>query len=153
VRSIAILAALSSSACFFSSYVPGTVPASVNDGRRAVRTIGCLDVGLVLVPDRLDIHLGNRCSHPEPFDLKQMRITATDASGAVVSHELKDPRSEVQPLQVDASTRGRERFFFGVSGEATKVCFDLRGVNSNASEARPEPICFTRDDTRWMVSP
>lgn len=133
------------------SYVPGTVPASVTEGRRATRTIGCLDVGLVLA-QKLDVHVGNRCSHPEPFDLKAMAIVARDEEQRLVSATLHDPRGEVAPLSVDAATHGRERFQFHVDEQARSICFDLRNVNRDAPEARPEPICFTRQDARWVVA-
>src|SRR5260370_26233802 len=83
----------------------------------AVRQLGCLDVGLALgrdprIPDDallLDVHLGNRCTHPEAFDFTAMIIEARDADGNVAAMRFYDPRNELGPRTVDASVEALER--------------------------------------------
>lgn len=128
-------------------------------GPAAVRTMGCLDVGLEVfeggqaestVGTMVDVHLGNRCGYPEELDLRRIEILATTSQNKVGRARLDDPRAEVTSLHVGGSERGRERFRLVLSlADAERLCFDVEKIAPEAPEARPRPICFLRRENIW----
>jgi hypothetical protein len=124
-------------------------------GGESVRTLGCLDVGLALYEregDKLvDLHVGNRCSHPEALDMRRAVIRGVDEQGEQRTVTLYDPRNEVVRMHVGGSEKGRERLrlenVVGLAG----LCFDLSGIAPDAPAARPSPVCFERKNG-WKAS-
>jgi len=107
-------------------------------GPERTRTLGCLDLALAMDADLLDVHVGNRCGHPEVFDLSKVAIDA-DPSRDV---SLDDPRSEIVPLHVGGAERGHERVRLVGAWGASRLCFRLEGVAPDAPDAHPSPICI-----------
>jgi hypothetical protein len=123
-------------------------------GPGSVRTLGCLDVGFVpFVRDRvelLDLHIGNRCTHPEQLDVAQLKITGVDIRSERELVKLNDPRREIVPLHVGGAEAGVERLRLNATRFLVRLCFDLDGIAPDAPEARPAPICFERlEGDRW----
>jgi hypothetical protein len=150
------LGAVAGSAFDQGPYLPRTLADEL--GSPSVRTLGCLDVGLDVRGTRggetLDVHVGNRCGHPERFDLKKLAVHAVDESGREREVTLRDPRSEVVIRHVGGAEHGRERFRLDVEGGLSplrRMCFDLGSVAPDSREARPAPLCFDRDDTAWRA--
>lgn len=146
--------------CFFgprSPYDPERLSREL--GPSFVRTIGCLDVGVVPRGahglEKVDVHVGNRCKNPELFDLRKLRIQGVDAHGREMRVTLSDPRNEVARLHVAGAERGRERFRLVVDDVRTRslyrLCFDLSGVVPNARGTPPSPLCFERNqEDAWI---
>lgn len=122
-------------------------------GPSSVRTIGCLDVGLAIYErdhrELVDVHVGNRCGHPESLDLGKLAIQGVDTAGRPRLITLHDPRNEIIPLHVGAAEKGRERFRMENAHDLTRLCFDLEAIAPDAPAARPAPLCFERH-TGWL---
>lgn len=125
-------------------YRPETIANEL--GPEAVRTLGCLDVGFALYErdgvDLLDVHIGNRCAHPEALDIRRLTFRGVDRAGATRSVTLYDPRSEIVRLQVGGAERGRERLKLEGANGLTRLCLDLEAIAPDAPEARPAALCF-----------
>jgi hypothetical protein len=136
-------------------YQPGEVAQSV--GPDSVRTLACLDVGFAIDEDGgplLDTHVGNRCVHPEPFDLGRLVIRGKDSSGSERVVRLVDPRQEIERLHVGALERARERVRLdGLTADVIEVCFDVTEVAPDAPHARPLPMCLRRGLEGWQAEP
>jgi hypothetical protein len=133
------------------SYQPGTIAAEL--GSSSVRTLGCLDLGL-MVSDRddgplLDMYVGNHCVRSAALTLDRLYIVGRDASGAARSVGMDDPRSEIVSVHVGGVERGHERIRLRTTYDIDRVCFHLEDVAPDAPEARPEPLCFHRSRGRW----
>ena len=120
-----------------------------------VRTLACLDIGLAIhereSDSLLDMDVGNRCIHGEPFALEEMKISAHDASGDPRSVSLFDPRHELVAVHVGAQERGHERIRMeGLTGVA-EVCFDLTGVVPDAPHTHSAPLCLVRAEDGWRA--
>ena len=159
---IVALAALSSSGCHLglaglvlgasdaqAPYQSGAIAAEL--GSAAVRTLACLDVGLAIHEQRslLELDVGNRCVHGEPFDMGRVVIHATDAEGAERTVSFVDPRHEIVRLHVGAMERGHERIRLEGLYDVARICFDLTAVATDAPDARPPPICLGRNLEGW----
>ena len=134
-------------------YLPETLANEL--GLESVRTIGCVDVGLSVDTttrgDFVDVHLGNRCTRPEKIDLRRLAVLGGTESGHDRDVALSDPKSELVPLHIAGSTRGRERFFLSGSGGTSGLCFDLTRIAPEVPAAHPAPLCFERRDARWVA--
>jgi hypothetical protein len=136
-------------------YEAGTIAAEL--GPAAVRTLACLDVGLALTDMRsdtrsdtlLEMHVGNRCIHAEPFDLAQLVMRGKDASGNERVVSLVDPRHEIVHLHVGALERGHERIRLSALDHLEQLCFELGSIAPDAPEARPLPLCLDRGLDGW----
>lgn len=117
-------------------------------GPASVRTLGCLDVGLALHERHhqqlLDVHVGNRCGHPEAFDLRALAIHGSDSAGRARSVTLYDPHREIAPMHVGGAEHGRERLRLEDAQDLTRLCFGLERIAPDAPAARPTPVCFDR---------
>lgn len=123
-------------------------------GPRSVRTIGCLDVGLVPFTrsgrDQVDLHIGNRCGYPEAIDLRAAVITGYSETGTPVDVAFHDPRHEIVLLHLGGAERGYERLALEQSpGNARRLCFDLSRIDPDARAAEPTPICFDLSGGSW----
>lgn len=156
-RRSAIVIAAALAGCGGPEYGPR---ASLGVQPEAIRTLGCLDVGLSLAPDRripndqllLSLRVGNRCQRPEAFDAGAMRIVAQTTEGDQVPLGLVDPRGEVGPRHLDASILASESI--ALAGEIpadrlVEICFDLRAVAPDEPSAVPEPLCLRRNVEGW----
>ena len=130
-------------------YEAGAIATELGPG--AVRTLACLDVGLAITPEQslLEMHVGNRCVHAEPFDLEQLVIHATDGSGNDRMVSLVDPRHEIVRLHIGARERGHERIRLSNLYEVDHLCIEVAGVAPDAPEARPSPVCLDRHADGW----
>jgi len=133
------------------AYQSGAIAAELGSG--AVRTLGCLDVGLAIPEQRalLEMHVGNRCVHGEPFDLGRVVIRATDEEGGARAVSFVDPRQEIVRLHVGAMERGHERIRLDGLLDVARICFDLAAAAPDAPDARPPPICLDRSLDGWRA--
>lgn len=126
----------------------------------AIRSLGCLDVGVAVAPDPriprdellLSLRVGNRCMRAEAFDASAMRIVAQTGAGERVRLDLVDPRQEIVLRHLDASVLAPENIAIGGDVPAKRlveICFDLRAVAPDDPGAPPEPICLHRDEEGW----
>jgi hypothetical protein len=147
-------------------------------GPQSVRTLGCLDVGVVVFDrladsnpssnstfthEMLDFHVGNRCSYPEAIDLRKLVIRGERTVPAhwaeidpanrdhvgKIDIALWDPRSEIRELSVGGSERGRERIRLDGAHSAERICFNFERIAPDAPEARPAEMCFVRKGYAW----
>jgi hypothetical protein len=123
-----------------------------------VRTLGCVDIGVQLGKESpasllLMLRGGNCCSEPELVDVSAIRILGYRGEGEEPSLlELRDPRREIEPRHLDASSHLAENIQIGGDGGAddfTEICVHLEGVAREAPHARPKPICFRRNAEGW----
>ena len=118
-------------------------------GPDAVRTLACLDVGLAITPNGadplLEMHVGNRCIHAEPFDLQQLVMHAKGAAREERPVSLYDPRHEIVRVHVGAQARGHSRIRLRELDQVVEICFELEAVAPDAPHARPLPICLARE--------
>jgi len=136
-------------------------------GKDSVRTVGCVEVGLVrferVEADQtaalLDLHIGNGCSRSTTFDLKRMRILARGAHDTSASVVINDPRSEIVPLEIGGKELGQERLRMligGVLEPVERLTFELDTVVPDTRlpdgrrAPRPAPLCFERREERWL---
>jgi hypothetical protein len=153
----AVLALLA--ACGSEAYDPDPqTPLGLAAGQ--ARTLGCVDLAVALGSDPrlppssllLSLRGGNRCAHPEPLDVAAMSLVGRDARGARWLLFVSDPRGEIVPMHLDASTRFTENIELASNAPAdalVSVCIQLAGVARDAPDARPEPICFRRTAEGW----
>jgi hypothetical protein len=132
-------------------YIPETLGRELGSG--FVRTLGCLDVGLVPFErdsrELVDVHLGNRCGHREAIDLRALSIRGTYEGDLEDDVLLADPRQEVEPLHIGGAERARERFRLVLAGAARRLCFDVTRIAPDTPAARPAPLCFVRSGDEW----
>jgi hypothetical protein len=127
-------------------------------GPHAVRTLGCLDVGFAITTsndrETLDVHVGNRCAHPEALDLSKLAIRGVDGRGEPQKIALRDPRREIAELHVGGSQRGKERFRLVSNSNFVprRICLDVDRIAPDAPAARPAAICFEPVDDGWRAS-
>jgi hypothetical protein len=145
------------SACVSKGYAPRSLfTAESGLDPRAVRAMGCLDVGLsVRGPADAPIlraKVGNGCVEPAALDLGRLVVTARDESGAERALGIDDPRAEVVPLHLDARREMTEGFrLVGFEGRIARLCVDLRGIAWSATDTRP--ICFAPAGiVSWQVT-
>lgn len=125
----------------------------------AIRSLGCLDVGLGVRPPLHDadaallvVRVGNRCLRPAAFDLRAATVVATTRDGRTTLVDLVDPRDEIVPLHVDTGANGMEKVRLKAreSGELATLCVDLTRVV-------PSPVasgaCFVQTGAGWRASP
>lgn len=132
-------------------YQAGAIAADL--GPAAVRTLACLDVGLAIRGDGsdalLEMYVGNRCVHAEPFDLERLVIRGKDAAGVERPVYLVDPRNEIVRAHVGALERGHERIHLRSLDQLDQLCFELAAVAPDAPEARPLPLCLEWHVGAW----
>jgi hypothetical protein len=92
--------------------------------------IGCLDLAIVRRPDVdgaavMAYQFGNRCREPAMIDLGRLRVTGQTVSGDKRDLVAFDPKSEIQPLQLDGRWAGREAIAYPSSEPLARVCVDL----------------------------
>jgi hypothetical protein len=152
-------AALALLGCGPSPYRAGGVLEARDIDPRAVRSLGCLEVGAAILGPveqgdaaLLMFRVGNRCLAPAPFDLRAARFVGTDHAGVQQPLALVDPRAEIAALHVDAGRQGTEkvRLRGAAAGVAHTVCVDFGGASE---ERRVAPICFVDSGLRWEVRP
>ncbi len=135
-------------------YLPETIAHEI--GRDSVRTLGCLDVGLVPfsrgATSLLDLHVGNRCGYPEAFDLRRLAIEGQGEAGTSFDVNLVDPRGEIDVVHIGGADRGHERIRLDAPSDAKRLCFRFDGVNPDAPEAKVSPVCFDRTAEAWRVA-
>jgi hypothetical protein len=135
-------------------YVAETLGRELGSG--AVRTLGCLDVGLVPFQrsDRelVDVHVGNRCGHREALDLRALSIRGTYDGDLEDDVLLADPRGEIAPFHIGGAERARERIRLVRAALARRLCFDLARIAPDAPAARPAPLCFDRTGDTWRAA-
>jgi hypothetical protein len=123
-------------------------------GPGSVRTIGCLDVGVVIHErsgvDLLDLHVGNRCLHPEALDVARLTMRGVDDRGGARGVALSDPRHEVVRMHVGGAEHGRERFRLEGAHGLAGLCFHLEAIAPDVPGARPAPLCFERGAGGWQ---
>ena len=141
-------------------YLPGTLTNEL--GPLQVRTMGCLDIGLVPF-DRpaggprptgsqlVDVHVANRCTHPEAFDLARAKVRGRGDDGTLRDVALSDPRREIVVLHVGGAERGLERVRLEGAEHLASLCFDLTLVAPDAPSSRPAPLCFARREVTWSA--
>ena len=136
-------------------YLPETLAKELGAGH--VRTIGCLDLGLVMHEragtELLDLHIGNRCGHPERLDVQRLTIRGVDTNGAARSIAISDPRSELARYHVGGAERGKERLRLEGALALARVCFHLEGVAPDVPSAQPAPLCLERREAGWLPAP
>jgi hypothetical protein len=132
-------------------YLPETLASEL--GPASVRTIGCLDVGFAVherdATELLDLHVGNRCAHPEALHVSRLAIRAVDERGESRAVTISDPRDEIAKYHVGGSERGRERLRLLNAKTLASLCFDLGAVAPDVPEAKPAPLCFRRESSGW----
>lgn len=133
------------------------------DDVAAIRSLGCLDVGLGVRPPLHDddaallvVRVGNLCMRPAPFDLSAATVVGTMTDGGTTVVELVDPRDELVPLHVDTGANGVEKVRLRVRdrardrGELATLCIDLsRTVPSPPAGAS---VCFVQTGAGWRAS-
>lgn len=146
-------------ACVSKGYAPRSLfQTSTEQGidSRAVRAMGCLDVGIsVRGPADAPIlrsKVGNGCVEPALLDLGRLVVTARDEKGVERPLMIDDPRAEVVPLHLDARREMTEGFkLVGAEGRISRLCVDLRGVAWSATDTKP--ICFAPAGiVSWQVT-
>lgn len=125
----------------------------------AIRSLGCLDVGLGVRPPLHDddsallvVRVGNLCMRPAPFDLSAATVVATTTDGHTTLVELVDPRDEIVPLHVDTGASGVEKVRLRARdrGELATLCVDLaRAVPTPTADAS---VCFVQTGAGWRAS-
>ncbi len=134
---------------------------------RAMRTLGCVDVGFGLrfvgnEAPMLRTRFGNRCPEPVVFDLTRVRIvghsghSGTDKTRALA---FDDPRAEVVTLHLDGVTEGMEKLRLVDDGKAggalDAICIHVDELVPEAPDTHAGPVCFARPATaspEWQVS-
>lgn len=132
-------------------YMQNAIAAELGPSR--VRTLGCLDVGVEPLGDRsdvIDLHMGNRCTHPEPVDIAKLGVRIDEGDGVEHDAAVYDPRGEVTLLHVGGAERGRERLRIDRMSHAQRVCFSFGAIAPEAPDARPLPMCFRRGTAVWI---
>jgi hypothetical protein len=141
-----LLGLVSGGAAARGPYLPETIAREI--GPASMRTIGCLDVGLVPFQrdgrELVDLHVGNRCGHPEALDMRRVVIRGYSESGASLDVTLSDPRGEIDLLHVGGSEQARERIGLENGAAARRLCFHVDRIAPDAPSARPAPLCFDR---------
>lgn len=126
---------------------------------RAVRTLGCLDVGAAVLAPAHDgdaalllLRVGNRCLHPERFDLRAARFYGVTGEGETRPLLPVDPRGELVALQVDAATNGREKIRLRgpEPGVMRRVCVDFGRTVPSAGVVEAA-TCFEDTGLAWEV--
>jgi len=146
-------------ACGPAAYSVGGVARTGDVDARAVRTLGCLDVGVAVKPAFHDddaallvLRVGNRCLRPAAFDVRAASIVGVTVDGRTSPLELVDPRAELIPVHVDAGAQGIEKIRLRARepGELRRLCIDLGHVAPEVGvvDAR---VCFT-NVAGWQVS-
>jgi hypothetical protein len=131
-------------------YEPGEIATRL--GPAAMRTLGCLDVGVAIATQPLlEVYVGNRCNHPERFDLSKVTIQATDEGSKRRFVSLVDPRAEIHLLHVSARERGHERVLLTDLDAADRLCFDLGDTAPEAPHADSAPLCLDRQPEGWTA--
>lgn len=126
-------------------------------GAASVRTLGCLDVGLAVHErngsELLDVHIGNRCIHPEALDLAGLTVRGLGEGGGARAVMLSDPRSEITPMHVGGAEGGVERLRLEGAHGLDLLCFDVGHIAPDAPQARPAALCFERTPAGWRPTP
>ena len=143
---VGLLMAAAGTAIDQGPYRPETMTAEL--GARSMRTLGCLDVGFALherdARDLLDVHIGNRCGHPEELDLRRLTIRGVDGAGQTRAVALHDPHGEIRSFHVGGSEQGKERLRVENARDLERLCFDVEHIAPDAPAAGPVPLCFDR---------
>jgi hypothetical protein len=127
-------------------------------GPASVRTLGCLDVGFVPFErgehELVDLHVGNRCGHPEQLDLRRLAIRAYDSQSQEHDVALHDPRDEIASFHVGGSDRGYERIRLETppGHVVVRLCFEVERIAPDAPESRAARMCFRRANARWSAA-
>lgn len=155
-RGLLIAAALLSWACSptFWGRPPTRWDRTAFERDQAARVLGCAELGFSLDRETsltsdssllLDVSLRNHCVRDTAVNLRDLRITSRDESGAERPVDLYDPRNEIVPYQLDALADGTERLRIDVHGSlnATHViCIDVSRISPDAKQAAPSPVCL-----------
>ena len=108
--------------------------------------IGCLDLGIARRADMagtavMAYRFGNRCHDATTIDLAKLRVTGRTEAGTEITLEPYDPKSELEPLQLDGRWAGGEAIAYPSSEPLAQVCVDLASfARAPASTWR----CFDR---------
>jgi hypothetical protein len=146
-------------ACVSKGYVPRSLLTTAGEDGidpRAVRAMGCVDVGVsVRGPADAPIlrtKIGNGCVEPALVDLGRLVVTARDEKGIERPLVIDDPRAEVVPLHLDARREMKEGFrLVGAEGRITRLCVDVRGIAWSKTDT--PPICFAPSAiVTWQVT-
>ncbi|HEX4421789.1 MAG TPA: hypothetical protein VH165_27950 [Kofleriaceae bacterium] len=123
-------------------------------GQRA--SVGCLDIA---IDRRSDLPIGpvlgyqfaNRCDHALAVDLGAVAVVGRNAAGIRVGLAPYDPRHEVHPVLLDASSVGTEALAYPAA-QALELCVDVSSfVGPGQALWRcfapvPEPVLSSASD-------
>jgi hypothetical protein len=145
-RSAVILALPVAAAC---AYKPGTFTHRNNSFPGQRTTIGCLDLAihrraqLELEGVTLGFEFGNRCPHPTPVDLANVRVLAQTTSGKRITLSAFDPNWEIRPLVIDGRAAGGEAIEYHSDEPLVSVCVDAASIAQNREE---KWLCFSNPE-------
>ena len=141
------------------SYRSGSLLQAPDTNTRAARQRGCVDVAVTLADDArvqkpsalLLYAFGNRCEHPETFDLARVVVTGVNDDGTRLELAFNDPGNALHPELIEADASGKELIRYDVpkiDGKAVsdvksfdRICVDLLRV-VDEPQSSPE-ICLT----------
>jgi hypothetical protein len=131
------------------TYKPGSFASSdvAFPGQRV--SAGCLDIA---VDRRSDLPVGpvieyqfaNRCDHLTTVDLGAVTVIGRGVDGSEMRMRPYDPRSEIQPVALDARKVGGETLAYWAGRAMSQVCVD---VASLAKDGVPQWLCFAAQAT------
>lgn len=122
----------------------------------AIRSVGCLDVGLAVRPPVRDedaallvLRVGNRCMRPVRFDLRAATLVGT-VDGQLTAATLVDPRDEIHAVHVEPGAQGLEKIRVAAPGRLEGLCVDLsRTALAEPGHAPNAQACFTFGAAGW----
>ena len=146
----AALAPATLAGCF--TYQPGSFQSSRTGFPSHRVTIGCLDVGVATVHDRVvtgpvvEYRFGNRCDHAVPVDLAAVRVTGRTRLGDDVAMVPYDPYRDLRRLPLDGRSSGGEQIAYRTArdfgSDVVQLCVDLTGITDGGS---PTVACLAAD--------
>lgn len=128
------------------SYRSGSLLETPDSTSRAARQRGCVDVAVTLADDArvtkpsalLLYSFGNRCEHPELFDLARVVVTGVTSDGLRLELTPNDPMGRMHPEMMEAGAEDKEPVRYDVPKLEGKpvsdvqafeqICVDLRRV-------------------------
>ena len=131
------------------AYRPGSFSHYSQDFPGQRTTVGCIDLAVQRRPDLstggavLGYQFGNRCDHPAPIDLAEVKVLARTYDGHDVALTPFDPEWELKPLQIDGRATGEEAIAYPSLTRLAEVCVD---VASLTHESPARWLCFASTD-------